>query len=80
METISITTGIMTALITAITHLASETGLPTKACPWLALVLGVAGVYLVNGFNVATLFTGLIIGLMSYGLWNGALDVTGKQL
>lgn len=75
-----ITGVVITALVTALTHLASNTGLPTKWCPWLALLLGVAGGFVLSGFNVSAVIYGLVIGLSSYGLWNGALDATGKQV
>lgn len=75
-----VTIAVVTALITGITHLASNTGLPTKWCPWFALVLGVLGGFVLTGFNTTAVILGLVMGLSSYGLWNGTLDATGKQL
>ncbi len=80
--TYEITLGVLTAVVAAVTHLASNTGLPTKWCPWLALVLGVVGAIGLTAFtfDATTVISGLIVGLSAYGLWNGALDATGKQV
>lgn len=80
--TLEITMGVLVAVVAALTHVASNVGLPTKWCPVLALVLGVIGTVCLALFAVTatTVITGLVVGLSAYGLWNGVLDATGKQL
>lgn len=63
-----------------ITELAKKTGFPAKFAPWLVLglnILGSVAFLTEQGWKIA-IFSALVAGLASMGLYSGAKSVTGN--
>lgn len=80
METITITLSVITAVVIGAVQLAKQAGLPTRWCPLLAVALGVSSTVGLTGFSFAPeiIFTGVVVGLTSVGLFSGARATAGK--
>lgn len=74
--TIPITLGILAGITVGIVEIVKRIGLPKRYLPIFALVIGVALVSLgMKEFSITSALNGLIIGLLSCGLWSGAKKV-----
>lgn len=52
------------------------TGLPTRLVPLTALLLGVAGAFIIGGVHLLNIIPGIIAGLSSMGLYSGTKTTT----
>jgi len=77
---VDISLAVITALVIGLVQVAKTTGLPTRWCPVLALVLGVVITTVLSFFAGASdaVITGLIIGLTAVGLYSGTKATVGK--
>jgi hypothetical protein len=77
---LDITLTVVTAVDIGLVQLAKTAGLPTRWCPLLAVVLGIVGLLSLTFFQPVTevIFTGIVIGLTSVGLYSGTRATAGK--
>lgn len=63
----------VTAIVIGLVQLAKKTGLPTRWCPLLAVVLGIIGLLSLAFFQpiAEVIFAGIVVGLSSVGLYSG---------
>ncbi len=64
--------GAIVAIIVGVTEVIKGAGLPSKFAPLVAVVLGLAASFGIEGFGILAAFNGLIYGLSASGLYSGA--------
>lgn len=66
------------ALIIGLTQVLKLSGLPKRWVPLSALALGICAVYLTDGVSGGSTILGIMVGLMSIGLFSGGRATLNK--
>lgn len=66
------------AAIIGLTQVLKMSGIPKTWIPITTLALGVCAIYLTEGVTGTTTILGIMVGLMSMGLWSGTKTTIGK--
>jgi len=68
---ITISWGLIMAMIIGLVEIGKKIGLPDKFCPLLALVLGIGFALLLPGLSTTSIiFGGIVVGLSAVGLFS----------
>lgn len=70
--------GLIVGLVIAICQAIKRAGVSTRYIPAIAIVLGVVGAYLFSGVNFLATVSGIILALVSSGLYSGFKATVGK--
>ena len=77
---VTITLGVITAVVVGLVQVAKNMGLPSKYAPLFAILFGVIGTVGMAFPNIAfdTIVYGFVIGLTACGLYSGTKATVGK--
>ena len=62
---------VLVPVVVGVVQVCKRAGLSSRLAPFISLVFGVLGVYLLGGLNHLNILQGIIIGLSAAGLWSG---------
>jgi len=76
MDTLSVQFLILVPVVLGVTQVFKLTGLSSRWCPLVSLLLGVGGAFLVGGVHAVNIIQGIVAGLSASGLWSGVKATT----